>query len=48
MKKKKIDFFFIAWILFYILLIITGIYFSYIETSNTLMLNEYLKNEVKR
>ena len=48
MKKKKIDFFFVAWILFYILLFITGIYFSYIEISNSLMLNDYLKSEVKK
>ena len=48
MKKKKIDFFFVAWILFYILLFITGIYFSYIEISNSLMLIDYLKSEVKK
>ena len=43
MKKKKIDWFFYLWILFYILLIAFGFYLSYIEISNSLMLHEYLK-----
>ena len=48
MKKKKIDWFFYAWLLFYACLIIFGIYLTYIEMSNTFMFHDFLKNEVRK
>lgn len=45
---KKIDVGMWLYFLFVLFIIVFGAYCSYIEWSNKFMLNDYLKNEVKK
>ena len=44
MSKQKIDISFISFLLFLLFILIVGAYYSYLDTSNKIMLHEYLKN----
>lgn len=44
MNKQKIDISFIFFLLLLLLTITIGAYYSYLDTSNKIMLHEYLKN----
>lgn len=48
MKRNNFDYGAFFYFLFIVIMIIVGAYLSYVEWSNKFMLNEYLKNEVKK
>lgn len=43
-SKQKIDVNFIFFLLLLLLILTLGAYYSYLDTSNKIMLHEYLKN----
>ena len=44
MSKQKFDINFLFFLLFLLLILTVGAYYTYLDTSNKIMLHEYLQN----